>query len=491
MLKTTTMGTRIFSMLMLLLAATPLCAQTLDVTLSPPITVAGGTTYGSMRPRIALVHGNEPLVAWGKNAAPAYIARWNGSGFNTPVAVAPPGVIVYAGSSEGPEVAGRGDTAFVVFSSLPTTFAKIYIVRSTDGGQTWGDTVRVHSQDSFPPYSPSVIIGNGGNPYVAYEAAYGTNLTSPHQYVVRSADGGQTFLPDVIGSAASIGQPCECCPPVLALRDTTIYLLYRNNASNIRECYVTTSTDHGLTFGAATKVDFSNYNINSCPSSGPDVLLNGDSLTGVWMSKYGNTNRIYTGTMNVLTGQFGYNRLADPSPPVSGFAQARPTLAGHNDTLAVVWDDGRNGNIDCWVSLSVNGVPGLQTRVQVNDTAADAGTQSNCDVAYDGTKFHFVYTDAVTNSIMYRTGTINGFVGMNELQTENALTLFPNPVTDVLRVNASSGETLTITDAQGKTMTVLQTVKGQTLSLDVKTWPAGVYFYSSASGAGGKFTVIH
>jgi hypothetical protein len=485
------MGTRIASLFLLLFTATAATAQTLDITLSPPVTVAGGSTYGSMRPRISLVNGNEPLVAWGKNAAPAYIARWNGSGFASPVAVTPPGVIVYAGSSEGPEVAGRGDTAYVVFSSLPTTAGKIYCVRSTDGGQTWSDSVRIHSQDSLTPYSPTVVIGKGGNPYVSYEAAYGTNLTSPHQYVVRSADGGQSFLPDVIGSSASIGEPCECCPPVLTLRDTTVYLLYRNNASNIRECYVATSTDNGLTFGTPTKVDFSNYNINSCPSSGPDMLLNGDSLTGVWMSKYGNTNRIYSGTMNALTGQFGYNRLADPSPPVSGFGQARPAIAGRNDTLAVVWDDGRNGNIDCWVSLSVSGVPGLQTRVQVNDTASDAGTQSNCDVAYDGTKFHFVYTDGVTNSIIYRTGTINGFVGINEQQQETGITLFPNPVADVLRVQASSDETLTITDAQGKIKTVMQTVKGQTHSLDVKTWPAGVYFYTNTNGRSGKFTVIH
>lgn len=482
------MNTSINTTLLLLLAHVA-TAQTLDVTLSPPVTVAGGSTYGSMRPRIALVNGNEPLVAWGKNAAPAYVARWNGSGFSTPVAVAPPGVTVYAGSSEGPEVAGKGDTAYVVFFSLPTSSAKVYAVRSIDGGQTWSDTVRVNQQDTMAPYSPSVQIGRGGNPYIVYEAAY-SNMSNPHQFFVRSADGGNSYLPDVIASSASIGQPCECCPPVMALRDTTVYMLYRNNANNIRECYVTASTDHGLSFGAPAQLDFSNYNINVCPSSGPDMFLNGDSLTGAWMSKYGNTNRIYTGTMNVLTGQFGFNRLADPSPPVTGFGQARPAIAGRNDTLAVVWDDGRNGNPDCWASISVTGASGLQTRVQVNDTATDAGTQNNCDIIYDGTKFHLVYTNSVTNEIIYRTLAINGFVGMAEQVQEHGLQLFPNPAQDIITFRAAQTETITISDAQGKTVSVLRITAGETQTLDVKSWAAGVYFYSTAGAARGKFTVI-
>jgi len=460
-----------------------LSAQTLSLSWSSPVTVAGGSAYGSQRPRIALVQDSIPLVSWGKNNAQLFASRWNGSAFTAPATLTPAGVNCYVSTAEGPELAAKGDTAYAV---MFTTDDRLYAFRSSDGGLSWSDTLRIDQQDSLLPYTPVVAVGPGGNPYIAYEAS-DANFNFPKHYFIRSTDGGNTFLPEVIASDASVGQPCECCPPAIALRDTNVFIAYRNNLNNLRECYVSSSANNGASFFPAAQFDFSAWNITACPTSGPDLHLNGDSLTAVWMSRQGTLTRIFAGTWNTATQQFGFNRLADPNPPAS-FPASRPSVAGSGDTLGVTWDDNRNGNPDCWLSVSVDGAPGLNTVLQVNDTASDAGTQNNVNVAYGGGYFHFVYTDVMTNSIIYRKARIEGFVGENEFtQPGGALKIFPNPAQEIFSVEAKSAGTFELFDLSGACVRREKISAGRR-TVRTDELASGVYLYRFS---GEKNYVVH
>ncbi|TND04851.1 MAG: hypothetical protein FD123_3788 [Bacteroidetes bacterium] len=468
-------------------------AQQLAVTLSAPVTVTSGSTYGTTRPRIALAHDSVPVVCWGKSGTTVFVSQWNGSGFTSPVQISPVGVSIYSGLPEGPDIAAKGDTVYVTYFSASDS--KVYLVRSFDGGTSWSDTLRVDQQDSLDSYSPVVEIGPGGNPYIAYEAAT-PSMGSPNQFFTRSTDAGTSFSPEVVASSPALGQPCECCTPALAVKDTSVMVLFRNNMSNIRECYISYSGNSGNSFQLPSQIDFSGWNITNCPSSAPDMITVGDSVQAVWAARSGTTNKIFTGTWNFATQQFGWNRFADPNPPAT--TQAHPSVAGSNDTLAVVWDDLRNGNVDCWMSISISGVPGLNTLVQVNDSMNDGGTQNNVHLAYHNGLFHFVYTDLVTNSIIYRTGSISGFVGTNELQPEESIVqVFPNPADKelLLRVNGANEKSrFRIFDAQGRMIREELIEANGNHRIGISDLAAGVYSYrltGDHAQAAGKFLVIH
>lgn len=469
--------------LCILLAATA-GAQSLAVDLSPPVTVTSGPAFGITRPRIALVQDSIPVVCWAKSTGAVFFSRWTGTAFSTPMQVSPVGVQVYSGLPEGPEIAASGDTVYIAFFATYTAApTRVFLVRSFDGGTTWSDTVRVDQQDSLEAFSPVVAIGPGGNPYIAYEGA-DSNSDHPHQYFTRSADAGSSFLPEVLASSSNVGQPCECCPPAIALQDTSVMVVYRNNQGNIRDFYVGYSGNDGSSFAPAVPIDFSNWYINACPSSAADLLVSGDTLVGAWVSRIGTSNKIVTGTWNHASQQSGWNRLADPNPPVTN--QARPSIAGNGDTLLVVWDDLRNNNVDCFMSVSVNGINGLNTLLQINDTAADAGTQNNVNIEYASGKFHLVYSDVTGNAVVYRTGHIQGFTGGPEFEAPSfSAGVFPNPASDdvLLQVSALPQEAVfSLFDGSGRRVKEEKILSAGMHKLSLSALDNGAYYYQISSG---------
>ena len=73
-----------------------------------------------------------------------YAARWNGTGFNTPLTLNPAGISPFVDTWSGAELASSGDTVFAVFSAEPAGVnGHVYTVRSVDGGLSFADTVRV------------------------------------------------------------------------------------------------------------------------------------------------------------------------------------------------------------------------------------------------------------------------------------------------------------------------------------------------------------
>ena len=60
-------------------------------------------------------------------------------------------------------------------------------------------------------------------------------------------------------------------------------LFFRNNDNNLRDIWVSRSSNSGLDFTEATDVDDTDWVINACPISGPQMAqLAGDSLITAW-----------------------------------------------------------------------------------------------------------------------------------------------------------------------------------------------------------------
>ncbi len=387
-----------------------------------PVTVALGTTYSNIYPRITLTTGDNPLVVWENSGTDKiYSSRWNGSAFTTPITLNPNGVFPYIASWTGAEVASSGDTVFVVFSTEPTaTTAQVYTVRSLDGGVTFQDTVRVDQIGTDIPRFPSIAVGLNGNPVVNF-MRFNAAFEDPEYSISRSTTGGTSYLAPINPTTAAPGFVCDCCPASIAASGDRQVLLFRNDDNNIREMWGCYSTDGSASFTAAAEVDQTNWNISSCPSSGPSGVIMGDSLVTTWMS----AGDVYISSTNLATQQIGVHRQLFPTGlGVHNF----PVIAGRGDTLAVVWQGSNGGTTDIFFTYSVTGTAGLGVNIDTL-TAGTIGSQTRPDIQFSNGKFHIVFSDNVGSNVKYLQGTIDpATLGVNEVNTSSAIELFTSQV---------------------------------------------------------------
>lgn len=393
---------------------------------SNPVQVSTGDQYGSIRPRIALKGNDVPVVVWGKgNPKNIFISSLNGSSFTTPVQVNPSGVSAYAGLNDGPNIAAEGSVVFVVYSSSLNNDGVAYCMKSIDGGQTFQDTVRVDQlqTQAETAYSPHVVIDETGNPVVAFEKG---GVSPFEQMVGRSTDGGLSFGTSVSGSTLSPGEACECCPPMLCVKDSTVVLLYRNNDNDIRDIYASTSFDWGQSFNQNFNIDTSNWYFPACPTQGPYGILNNDSLAAVWVSGGSGESRALYCTFNYVTQTLGAEHFIDTVVPANT-QQRSVVIEGNGDTLAVAWYDNRTGDKDCYLKYTVSGMANMSSTYVIN--TATEGHQVNPHLAFAKGVFHITWQDQQTGTVWYRSAQIVP-VGVEEVtQTAAVLKVFPNPAT--------------------------------------------------------------
>ena len=453
-------------------------AQSAVLQLYPPIVVAGGSTYNSTKPRIALVNDSIPLIIWGKPGpgGKVFVSKWNGTSFTAPLQVSPSALNAYSNPNDGPNIAARGDTAFVTYFSMAGAITKVYLNSSFDGGNTFNDTVRVDAQ--YPngnkyAYSPFVAVAPGGNPFLCYETSTST-LALPEQLFNRSVNGGQSFSVEVNADYSAPGEPCECCPPSIVIKDSMVFMLFRNNMSNVRDIFCAISSDSGNTFNTAVRVDFSNWVINGCPSQGPEGYIWNDSLLAVYMSDPGSFARIHIGTMNTTTYQYGTNYYVDTN--FTGLViQRHPSIAGNGDTIGISWEDNRAGNNDCYISVSLAGTSGFSNTIRTSDTVL--GNQSTPHIAYHNGFFHITYRNEATNEVIYRKAKTSGTVGVQEPSPNDfTLNIYPNPGNGIFTLETSEiNSELMISNFLGEKVYHTK-IKSEITKFDLSGVAKGIYF---------------
>jgi hypothetical protein len=443
--------------------------------------VANGNTYGYVRPRIVTTTGNIPVVMWGGGTSgqPLYVARWNGTGFGTPVPVTPMNVDPFIVTWAGADIAAYGNDVYVVFKREPEMSNNIYIVKSSDGGITWSDTTRVDG--SIGPYDrfPTVAVNWSGNPYVMF-MTFDMSWLNATYVVTRSTDGGQTFSTPVPVSTLGGSDVCDCCPGYVIADGNNVATAWRRNNNNTRDMWAGISTDNAMTFPTGLDVDNTNWMLSSCPSSGPHPYLDTDSLFTVFMSGASGDNRVYINTKNITNSMNGYTSMLLGSVP-SAAIQNYPFTSGNKDTLATVWQQSLSGNTDVYFAWSISGSEALvNSGTVLNNTN---GLMQNPHIAYKNGIFHVVFTDATNGNVIYKRGTFLPN-GVGEINYENALNVFPNPsagnVTLDLSAFAKKDTRVRLTDITGKI--VYENNSGGTNNLVLPHQLPGIYFAEVTSG---------
>jgi hypothetical protein len=435
-------------------------------------------------PRIALLKDGTPLVTWGTSGNPAQIwcSRFENGAFSTPVGVlqipAEPSLFGFGGY----DVAVSDSQVFIVFEQIQSG---IFLTRSDDGGLSFGDPNLVQGPISggYATLS-SVAVDGTGNPIVSY--IRDKNGTSYE--VRRSMDGGFNFQASVTANApAPGGAVCECCVSDLLTSGDSVWLLFRNNNQDLRDIWVSRSSDLAATFDIASDVDATDWHLNVCPIAGPRMARSGDSLITVWMSSASGSGKVYLSTLHAGSMQTG-QQFGFPSPlPLT--VQSLPDITAQGDTIGVVFLEKSKEIV---FHYSTNGTIGLAN--QAIRFAVPNHTLQYPSLAYRDGVFHLIYADAAADKVLYRQGTLTQSSLTQEPVSLSGISVFPNPVAlgrsllVEMDLKKAGDLSFVLIDANSKVVAGFEfpkkTFGNQSFELKTTDLPAGIYVLTARRDGG-------
>lgn len=439
----------------------------------PETIVGDGASNGYTRPRLEVNENGDIFVLTTKNGSGAiYVTKGNGITFDSSVAVVPSGMTTYIANWTGPDMAVKGDTVIVVFKAQPFDEGKVYSVRSTDGGQSFSDTILVDSHVGGMSWMPSMAMDDAGNPIVTY-MAHDANSTNPRYVYVSSNDAGQTYELEQNITSTIPGEACDCCPAELAASGDKRILLFRNNESNVRDIYASYSNDAGATFPYNDNVDELNWFLQSCPSTGPHGLIDDTILYTVYTSQGGGDNRSYISRSSLNGGVTFIDRFMFPESQATNSQQNFPRIDKEGNLIVLTWSESESNNFEVYTTYSETGdfADFAANKSRVNTETS--GYQSNPDVKILNGYIHIVYQDNKTGDAVYRRGQI-GFAGLADLEV-NKLKVFPNPVIagGTVQVSESDAKSIELINMKGATISTLHPLNNG--ELQIPNVDAGVY----------------
>jgi hypothetical protein len=386
--------------------------------LNNPIIISSGSAEGYDRPRVVITANESPFVIWSKATTPKAIRgrKWNGTAFGNAVDLVnadlmPTGFI-------GPEVAAKGDTLYLIFESLLHSNHVIYLKRSFDGGLTFSDTIRVSDNSNTHKFAmPNIGIKQDGNPVISYMEST-TSWTDWKQIVKTSFDFGTNFSTAVDVSALAPGEPCDCCQSTLVTKgNNDVFLLFRNDDSNVRNTYIAKSTDGGVTFTTTEDLDDVNWVLNSCPTSSPVGAVLGDSMMVIRRNGGSGINELYKSNVNTNNLQKNYFTQVQQT---GSSLQDQPKIAGtwdYGGVFVSVWEENRNGVKECFYNVQASDGESLHNAV-LSDTIT-FGHKIEPDIAYGGPTaaavFSIVYTASTAHEVHFVYSPLMFVSSVNEL----------------------------------------------------------------------------
>ncbi|HEX5002608.1 MAG TPA: T9SS type A sorting domain-containing protein [Bacteroidia bacterium] len=455
-------------------------AQT-GITWSPPQPVSS-SGFGNNHPRITIDRAGNPMVVWGKSSNHSVnFSKWNGSSFTSPIQINPSGTEVATDTWMGLQIASFGDTVYVVYKEYPEApdSAHIYCVRSYNGGTSFSAPVRVsYIADSICRF-PTVTTNMIGCPVVGF-MKFDANFGNARWVVSTSSDFGLSFSPDVLASGWSGpgALVCDCCPGTVTASDNTVAMIYRDNLNNLRDSWAGISTDSGQSFNEGINIDQNNWIINSCPSSGPDGVIIGDSLYSVFMNGAGGTAAVYfsAAPLNPPSNTTSW-QLNGNTPGLVN--QNYPRIDHFNNAVAVVWKQVVGSADQCVLRFS----PDITIGLPVSYDTVKLGNITNVDVAVSGSNVYVVWQDNNTGNVNFRSGTYTAINTSLQPIDAFSISLTPNPVNNGMVSFSLNHELIhpvvELFDVTGKQHLPDEViVKGNKITFNTDNVPTGIYFIS-------------
>ena len=456
-----------------------------QIYLSDPIPVSFEASFGTRTPRVQVLEDGSPVVYWGNrgNDATMYIAVWQDTAFSYPIEV-PTGSVSPSiwGGALGPEIVTHDNTLFLTFESYGEG---IYCIQTQDKGMTFSAPVKVTNLGSGRVATlPDIGVDDLGNPMISFVTTNQIEQEALYE-IAFSKDGGQTFEPSIVANEPAAGEEvCECCPAsVLAAKDSTLLLVFRNNDANIRDIWVSKSTDGGQTFSQAIDLDDTDWEIFGCPSNGPSSMVLGDTLYSTFYSLGEGESKVYLSTMHVADSTVA-EQIDLPHFFGDNGSQNLPRLSGKNDTLGIVWQEQNGLGTDIILGYSTSGVSNLQY-LQISNNHL---SETNADVAFANGAFHIVYADQVERKVMYQIASFSPLTKTTQIIDNQLIRLSPNPfryrtLVDVSGISRKRKMEFVLIDNQGQEVQIFSADSNQ-FYIEKGDLKSGIYFLRGKTDEG-------
>jgi hypothetical protein len=287
--------------------------------------------------------------------------------------------------------------------------------------------------------------------------------------VTKSNDFGSNFSQDVKASGYTGGEVCDCCPATLLNEGNKTIILYRNNLNNTRTIWAGISSDNGASFSNGLEVDNTAWMVMSCPSSGPDGVIIGDTLYTVFRSSASGT-RVYLSKANINS-----STLISSNQITSNFtglnSQDYPRIAHAGNAAVMVWRQHSAGTGKACISFTNS----VQSGFPSTYDSIGSGNVTNLDVTMQEGEIHLVWQNDVTGSVSYRKGTY-GTTSVNSLgNVENFMELFPNPATEFIIIPLPGVSKCILVDINGKQTELQPDWNHEKSVLSIKNLAGGLY----------------
>lgn len=409
--------------------------------------------FGNSRPVIKLINDTTPVVIWTKGPAKElYFSKMNNGVFDYPIQIARPGIDVLNYTWAGPELETYNDDIFVTLRTNPWSSGVTYLIKSTDGGLLWNDTVRIDKfKSGMVANFPMLSAINENDLTVTYMHHNGFDVDPQYARVI-STDGGDTWSDTVDISRQFGAEVCDCCSPLITSKNNDQIIIFRNNDQNVREFKAMLSVDGGVTFTKEITVDTSGWVVNACPSSATDAVLFDTYVVTTYMSNgvvYLVKSDLTSGTMDMIS----------PITLNTG-SKNYPKMAANTDSVIVVWE-GVGNKTDLFYNIMSSDLSGFDA-ANTFPVISLQGYQTKPSVAMeaDGT-IHVVYMDSESNTVKYINNRPNDANGISSEFFET-LAISPNPVANFINLNLDV-DSYMIYDALGKEQST--TKKGNVINV--------------------------
>ena len=360
------------------------------------------TTSGrNIRPRLMALDSSRGIIIWGDQENQSiHYALWENHLLGLPKTLNIDQKKAFITSWASTEMAGRQNLVYIVFKEDPDETGKIYLLKSTDYGQTFSAPIAVVVPINFYCRFPGVAIDQNQQPIISY-MRFKTDWSQPEYVSIRSHDFGETFDPYTLVTNPNLGEACDCCPVSMETDANRIAVFYRNNRNNIRNMAAAVSENNGNTYDLVAELDTANWQIFNCPSTGGNGFFADTFLHTTWTSGRTGSSKAYYSRLNLRSKQVdGFSDIKNTQG--RNFQQTYPRIAGHQDTVAIVWGE-LVQNMDVFFSyFTKDSYPLLSSNTQrVNSMTF--GHQSSPDIDFNQSVFYICWQDLNDNSIKFKT----------------------------------------------------------------------------------------
>jgi len=370
------------------------------------------------------------------------------------------------GYSWNPVLSVTGQVVHIIWEDNREGNSEIYYMRSTDGGTSWGNEMKLTNNSAVSQY-PSLSV-SGLNISIVWEDT--RNGSDGEIYYIHSTDGGVSWSPD----SRLTNNPAGSSSPAVCVAGSNVHVVWKgNNVINYKR-----STDGGVSWSPEIPITNSISNHPSASISGSLVHLTWEDF------RNGNNEIYYTRSTNEGISWEADSRLTN-DPALS----LLPNITVSGIAVHVVWIDRRDGNSEIYHKHSSDGGINWGADTRLTNDPANSTLPST---AISGTLVHSVWQDYRDGNyeIYYKRNPTGNPFGINPINTDIPTIFklnqnYPNPFNPITKIRfqipKSGVVNLEIYDALGRNISTLvnENLKPGVYEAEwnANNQPSGIYFY--------------